>query len=588
MSFKKTLIFAIILAGIIGFYYYFEVIRAPKIEKEEEEAKKVFHFETEDVNKLTVSSNEESVVCQLKDKNWRIIEPIRTEVDKTTVEGLIQSLHNVDFSRVVEENAKDLQKYGLAIPLVTISVSAKGKNYTFIVGDENPTGSGAYAKVAGETRILLIDSYMRNSLNKKLFDLRGKSVITFELEEVKQFSLLKDDLNVEALRQGDKDWVLKTPINSKGDKDKIEEVLNKFRNARAKEFVDEKPESLKPYGLDNPQAKLTVWLGNEKALKALLIGKKDEEKKGYYAKLKEAEGMFLVEETLLADIPSDIFDWRDKSLLSFERDDVHRILIRFAGEATEIKRKKKDAWRMIKPLKVDADRWEISSLLSDIEYAKSTAFIDPPLKQDSYYGFDTPALELSLWLKGSKHPLSITVGEKKGEDEEYFVRSTQNQSIALVKAEALEKLKKSSFDLRNKEILGYQHDELEQIVLKFPEQEVIIGKSRDKWRVLKPRKLKKKKKEAEDLIWSLNSVQMKNIVAESAPDLKPYGLGKPKVEVEVKLKKGKSPQMLLIGKKVEDAEELYAKLKSQPAIYRINASIWNDIEKLIKEEEEKK
>ncbi len=594
MSFKKTLIFAIILACIIGFYYYFEVYRAPKIEKKEEEAKKVFHFEQDDVKKLTIINEEGTLTCQLKGKEWRIVKPIKTECDKDTIDGLIRSLHNLDFSRVVEEEPENLHQFGLADPLVKITFSAKGKENTVIVGDENPTGSGAYAQCAGQKKVLLIDSYMRSSLNKKLFDLRDKAVITFELDEVKQFSLQKENLFVEGQLKGEDEWVLNQPIEDKADGDKVEEVLNKFRNAKVKEFIDEKPESLKPYGLENPQAKLTVWLGKEKALKSLLFSKKvkEEENKGYYAKLQEAGNVFLVEETLLEDIPSELFVWRDKKLLTFKRDDVRRIALSSGGESAVVRKMKEDTWNMTKPIKAKADRWEISSLLSDIDYVKSTGFIDPPLKDDSYYGFDKPLLKLSLWLKGAKAPISIIVGEeieeKEEEENKIYVRSTQKKSIALVKEEDIAKLKRTSFNLRNKEILGYQHDDLDKITLKFPEEEVVIGKSRDKWRVQKPRKLKKKEKEAEDLIWTLDSVEMKKIAVESADDLKPYGLDKPRVEVEVKMKEEETPKVLLIGKKVKDAEEVYAKLKSQPRVYQINLSVWKDMEKIIKEQEEKK
>jgi hypothetical protein len=596
MSFKKTLILAIILACIFGFYYYFEVYRAPKVEKKEEEAKKVFHFEQNDVKKLVIANEEGTFTCQLKGKEWKIVKPIKAECDKEAIDTLIQSLHNLDFSRVIEEEPTNLQQYGLAKPLVKITFSAKGKENMIIVGDENPTGSSAYAQRAGEKKVLLVDSYVRNSLNKKLFDLRDKGVITFELNEVKQFSLQKGSLLVEGRMKGEGGWALIKPVNDKADGNKVEEVLNKFRNAKVKEFIDEHPKSLEPYGLENPQARLMVWLGKEKALKSLLIGKKEEEekKKGYYAKLQEAENVFIVEEDLLKDIPSDVFSWRNKKLLVFKRDDVKGIGLHTAEDNIMVKKEDKDVWSMTRPLKTKADRWEISSLLSDIDSVKSTGFIDPPLKDDSYYGFDKPFLELSLWLKDAKTPISIAIGKEKGEKEgeekekELYVRSTQKKSIALVEEEDIAKLMKTSFDLRNKEILGYQHDELDKIALKFPNKEVVIGKSRDKWRVLKPRALKKKEKEAEDLIWTLDSVQMKKIAAGSAADLKPYGLDKPKVEVEVKLKEKEAPQILLIGNKVKDAEEVYAKLKSKPTIYQINLSVWNDIEKIIKEQKEKK
>ncbi len=46
-----------------------------------------------------------------------------------------------------------------------------------LVGDKSPTGTGVYAKVPGEKRVLLVSSSLETSVNKSTFDLRDKTAL---------------------------------------------------------------------------------------------------------------------------------------------------------------------------------------------------------------------------------------------------------------------------------------------------------------------------------------------------------------------------------------------------------------------------
>ena len=77
---------------------------------------------------------------------------------------------------------------------------------------------------------------------------------------------------------------------AKGNETEITNLLNTIQAARIEQFVEEKPEQLTSYGLNN--SKLTVKLTTSKANEplTLLIGKKTEH--GFYAKTLLKENIF--------------------------------------------------------------------------------------------------------------------------------------------------------------------------------------------------------------------------------------------------------------------------------------------------------
>ena len=82
--------------------------------------------------------------------------------------SITSNLATLEATRVVDENAKDLAKYGLAEPAVEVAFKAAGdKDYRrLFVGGKTPTGGDLYAKLANDSKVLLIPAYLESSLDR--------------------------------------------------------------------------------------------------------------------------------------------------------------------------------------------------------------------------------------------------------------------------------------------------------------------------------------------------------------------------------------------------------------------------------------
>ena len=580
MKLKTTIILAIMLALIAGYYYFFEVKRAKQVEEEKEEARKLFHYSAEEVTQLRLTGVEEVILCKKVGEEWRLEEPVHTKGDQEEIERLISNLLNIKQERLIASEPADLKQFGLSPPIAEVSFQVKGNWETLQVGDETPTGVSLYAKKGASNEVMLVSSLARSYVKKEVYDLRDKTIFPFELERVKQFRYRTAQQDVIFQKTEENQWSLLQPLKAKADSDKIQSFLQRLINAQAKEFVEENPEDLGQYRLAPPERELTFWLGEEMAQAMFLIGKRNEDKKSYYARGGQSMVVVLIDEQVFKELPEAIDGWRDKTLITFDRNKLNKLNLTY-GEHLIALQKKEEQWELTEPLKTKADSWEVERFAIALQGTKAEGFIDHSAKPDSWYGFNQPQLEVSLWLEGEEAPQKLVIGKQEKGKTTYYARSSQSPTIYLVKLEEIDKLKKTPFDLRDKVLISYRPAELNSLTLKLPgEEPIMIRKSGDRWVIKKPKKYRSKQKEAEELVWELNSVRMERIADESPSDLSPYGLEPPKAEISFQLKEGSPLPLLLLGNQVEEENRIYCKLENKPAVYKIPSFCWEVISRI--------
>src|SRR5215469_3224193 len=102
----------------------------------------------------------------LKKENgkWTMTAPKALPADSDSVSSLVSTLSNVSADATIEDKAADLTPYGLAKPSMQVQITPKsGKTVTLEIGDDTPTSSGAYAKLAADPHVYTIGSFVKAS-----------------------------------------------------------------------------------------------------------------------------------------------------------------------------------------------------------------------------------------------------------------------------------------------------------------------------------------------------------------------------------------------------------------------------------------
>ncbi len=105
-----------------------------------------------------------------------------------------------------------MPSYGLTTPNEQVKITRKdGKVQTLLVGDDTPTGSGAYAKVDNDPRVFTIASYVKTSLDKTSKDLRDKRLLTFNSDKLTRVDLTAKGSSVEFGKNNQNEWQILKP-----------------------------------------------------------------------------------------------------------------------------------------------------------------------------------------------------------------------------------------------------------------------------------------------------------------------------------------------------------------------------------------
>ena len=178
-------------------------------------------------------------------------------------------------------------------------------------------------KKTAEPRILLIRMADKETLNRTLTDLRSKKIFSLTPEKVTELRLIRKDGSLILRKAASAEWAPENNPSLKLRTDKINTLLGQISGAKALEFVAEKADDLKQYGLaPSPALRLTLLAGNQE--ETLLLGSKQGDR--YYAQISGTAPIMLVDQTLLEKLPSSSEALEDRRLWAGPDTEVQKVV----------------------------------------------------------------------------------------------------------------------------------------------------------------------------------------------------------------------------------------------------------------------
>src|SRR5207247_939603 len=153
---------------------------------------KILTLQPADVTALSIRKKDGDSVVLSKNGSgqWQITAPRVLAADQDAVSSVLSTLSSLNSDRLVEDKAASFDQYGLAQPSIEVAITKKdGKTQKLLIGDDTPTSSGAYATLAGDTRVFTMASYNKSALLKNANDLRDKRLLIFDSDKVSSIEL---------------------------------------------------------------------------------------------------------------------------------------------------------------------------------------------------------------------------------------------------------------------------------------------------------------------------------------------------------------------------------------------------------------
>ncbi|HUR19469.1 MAG TPA: DUF4340 domain-containing protein [Vicinamibacterales bacterium] len=395
-----------------------------------------------------------------------------------------------------------------------------------------------------------------------------KKVFTYESSKIEQVEIKLASGEDTALKKDAGGWTIVKPVTAPADQNNVNDIVTNLATLEEDRVVDENASDLKTYGLAQPRMDVTFAIAGEKEPKRILFGDKNPTGVGVYAKLPNANRVFLVGTSADTTFNRTAFDLRDKTALKIQQQDVNSLELISKNQTIRLEKNGED-WKMVKPVEAPADYVSVQGVLGQLQAAQMQTLKDKPedLKDLKQYGLDKP--EVTAIIGAGKQTVTFQLG-KSVDAASFWARDAAKPAVFTVANGLAEELRKKPFDFRRKEIFAFRpfnatHFEITRgkDTRAFDRVKSKEPNGSDTWKQVAPAE---KAVDASNFEGAL--LEFSNLRADAAVDkVDPaMGLNPPAAVISVKFDDGKKEERVTIGQRGPD---VYAVRPDQPGAMKL-------------------
>ncbi len=438
-KYAQTLIALIVLTGLYaGFTYYNRRKSREQPKTETSTQQKLVSLDSAHVQSITFRPQDgDAVKCQRDGGKWTIVEPKKLDADQSALSTLLSTLTSATVDEVVEPHPSNLKDFGLDPPAYKLELTSDSKpaEVTLLLGEDTPTGGDLYAQVAGNPQVVTIPSYMKTSLEKKLFDLRDRRAMTLDADQIqhitsdykgKKWTLEKNPEGV---------WDLVLPPAVRADRFTVEGLISSLRGLTMQSIASDEKKNLGNYGLSSPE--LRVDLAGPGGTQTLLLGKKDKEGERYFAANSALDSVFTLGSDFRTQFEKDAADLREKDLFTFSNFEVKHVEVD-SPKGHQVFDQQKSQWKQSAPSAKNLDSTKMDTFLGDLRDLRADSF--PKGGDLAQFGLNQPAYRFVVKFGEKNQTETVEIG--KVGDHLYARRATDPVPCELSKT-ALDEVEKA-------------------------------------------------------------------------------------------------------------------------------------------------
>ncbi len=419
---KTTLILFIVLIVAGVFYWLWGVKGQEQREQRAEMAQRIIPVEEDQVNKVVLfHQGDTALVYERRNDEWRITYPVTTGANQNQISTQLSAFLDAEKTRTLTESPDtNLGQYELSPPdfAAHIFYNDTGKA-ELLIGSENPTGSGVYAKLEDQPSVYLSSSNLQTQAEKGLDDLRDKSIAKFDRNAVQKITLQREDGDNLIFKKVENTWRLDEP-GIRVNQSEVTSILSSIQNGETQEYFEETAVNLDDYGLQNPAATISFFTNDTSRTAAVIFGDPvdDSSSPQYYAKDMTRPMVFSVNNNVYSNVAQDIFEFQDKELFDVSQNQITDFTIRWDDQIYEVSQVD-TTWQIVQPVQRQADEEMISDLRSHIATLRIDSLGSYTETGPEMYGLNNPWMRVQFKVAGSDFD-GFRIGSMTGNNMRYI------------------------------------------------------------------------------------------------------------------------------------------------------------------------
>lgn len=335
--YRNVIILVAVLAVLIGAYF----LLGTRFSTKADDTGKIelVKLDKEKVQELTVETGEGRFVFKKNGTEWELASEKKFNFDNVQIDSIASNITDLFAQRVIEEDAKDLNKYGLDKP-VSISVKiSDGTTASVEIGDETPTKQGYYIKKKDDSIVYTIDHFVGTTLKTSKNDLKSRYLLEGTSADVTEFALNKYGKVVFRVKKlADKGWALTEPIETNINMVRLNTALESVVRASVTNFIEEDAKDLSKYGLDKPLYVFEAATANERV--KVLMGAEKEKNSETYAIVEGTSEVFTINPNSLGFLDMPLIEMIEGLVYAPNIDDVTDVEVNIDQKVIKLKMEK--------------------------------------------------------------------------------------------------------------------------------------------------------------------------------------------------------------------------------------------------------
>jgi hypothetical protein len=421
---KGLLIAVVLLAVLGGLTWWSNKSQADKSKTPTDTATKLLTIPDDQFQEIRIKKvTDELITLKRENGKWQMTSPKPLPADQDAAGSMVSALANLNADKVVEEKAADLKQYGLDMPTLDVQIVRKdGKTDRLLIGDDTPNGSGAYAKLANDAKVVTVATTTKTGLDKRPDDLRDKRLLTFDSEKLSRVELAAKGPAIEFAKNGQNEWQIVKPRPLRADGSAVDGLVTKLKDAK----MDlSEADAAKKFAAAAKVATVTVTdAGGTQTLEV----RRDKDK-NVFARSSAVEGLYKANTELADALDKGEEDFRNKKLFDFGFSDPSRVEVKGAAYT-----KTGDKWTANGKT---MDNASVQTLIDKLRDLAATKFAEK--------GGGEPIFQANVVSNSGKRNEKVVITKQAAQ---YFAQRDGEPSIYEVDSKVVEDLQKAASDVK--------------------------------------------------------------------------------------------------------------------------------------------
>jgi hypothetical protein len=506
-----------------------------------------------------------------KDGDWKVASTKPpTAADQLVVRGLLRPWADLRAERFAAFGPQvDWAKFGLEKPAETVTVTSpsltgdpKPETHTLSLGKPTESNDGRYARLDDRPAVFVLPTAVAGESTKSPLDLVDRTLFAFDPAELIALRRTGPAGDLDVTKKDD-GWQIVKPDSHRADQPGMDELAERLGGLRAAKVAELNAKDLKPFGLDSPQANVTVVLKgkdgkeSEKKLHVGVAAKGRDAAPGgggeHCAQVDGQSAVFVLPALISKRLVAEPIKFRDRSIAHFA--DADRVFVEH-GARKVIFAKLDNTWKMTEPTAAEAESTELGDLVQNLSRLRADELVAEKPEDLKAYGLDEPEARWRV-LAGDREVLNLLVGKRDAASGRNYAKLAGGDLVFLLSPDLSNRL---LAEYRKRTLwTGVDAASVETLVYAVGDQTLVLQKANDGWQVPGRPDQQVNTAAVNDLLGVMAGLKVERYVVDKGADLKQYGLQPPQRTIVARTRTSVTATLYL-GNMDDGSKRLFARI----------------------------